>query len=93
MRAILFIVGRLEFIGSGKFMVGGRNCQDELRRGDRLWLRSAFDSKQIEVIVSEITWYNRNVEEVGSGHTAALLFSNDLAPHFRLNSELHREAA
>ena len=93
MRSVLFTVGRLEFVGSGKFMVGGRNCQDELRRGDRLTLRKGCGAEQIEVVVDGITMYNRTVTEVSHGMTAGLFFSNDLAPHFRLDSELYAEIA
>ena len=87
----MFTVGRLEFIGSGKFLVGGRNCRDELRRGDRLKLKNGCGAEHIEVVVDEITMYNRTVIEVSHGMTAGLFFSNDLAPHFRLDSELHAE--
>ena len=91
MRSVLFTVGRLEFIGSGKFLVGGRNCGDELRHGDGLKLRNGCGSEQIEVLVDEIKAYDRTATEVPSGMTAGLLFSNDLAPHFRLGSELYAE--
>jgi hypothetical protein len=91
MRSVLFTVGRLEFVGSGKFLVAGRNCSDELRRGDRLRLRNGCGSEQIEVLVDEIKAYDRTITEVGSGMTAGLFFSNDFAPHFRLGSELHAE--
>ena len=91
MRSVLFTVGRLEFIGSGKFLVGGRNCRDELRCGDRLKLKNGCGSGQIEVLVDEIEAYDRRVTEVGSGMTAGLFFSSDLAPHFRLGSELYGE--
>jgi hypothetical protein len=89
MRTVLFTVERLEFIGSGKFMVGGRNCRDELRRGDRLRLTKGCGSEEIEVQVDEITMYNRTVTDVAHSMTAGLFFSNDLAGHFRLGSELH----
>ena len=89
MRSVLFTVGRLEFVGSGKFMVGGRNCRDELRRGDRLTLAKCCGSGEIEVQVDEITMYNRSVTDVAPGMTAGLFFDNDLAGHFCLGSELH----
>ncbi len=91
MRNVLFTVGRLEHVGWGKFMVGGRNCRDELRRGDRLTLRKGCGADHIEVVVDEIRMYNRTVTQVSPGYTAGLFFSNDLAPHFRLDSELHAE--
>jgi hypothetical protein len=91
MRIVVFSVGRLEFVGSGKFLVGGRNCRDELRRGDRLRLKNGCGTEQIEVLVEEIRAYDRAVAEVASGMTAGLYFSNDLAEHFRLGSELHAE--
>ncbi len=91
MRSILFTIGRLEFIGSGKFMAAGRNCRDELRRGDRLRLAKGCGSEPIEVLVDEITMYNRTVTEVGPGLTAGLFFNNELAARFCLGSELHGE--
>lgn len=89
MRTVLFTVERLEFVGSGKFLVGGRNCRDELRCGDRLRLTKGHSSDGIEVLVEEITMYNRIVTEVAHGMTAGLFFNNDLARHFCLGSELH----
>ena len=91
MRTVVFSVGRLEFVGAGKFLVGGRNCRNELRRGDRLRLKNGCGNEQIEVLVEEIRAYDRPLTEVASGMTAGLYFSNDLAPHFRLGSELHAE--
>ncbi len=91
MRSILFTVDRLEFIGSNKIMIAGRNCGGELRRGDRLKLTNGSGSEEIEVLVDEIKAYDRIVTEVGSGMTAALFFTTDLAPHFRLGSELHAD--
>jgi len=91
MRTVLFTVERLEFVGSGKFMVGGRNCRDELHRGDRLRLSKGCGTEQIEVLVDEIKMYNRAVTEVASAMTAGLFFSNDLAAHFHLGSELHAQ--
>ncbi len=91
MRSVLFTVGRLEHVGSGKFVVGGRNCRDELRRSDRLTLRNGCGADHVEVTIDEITVYNRTVREVSHGLTAGLLFSNDLARHFRLDSELYAE--
>jgi len=91
MRSILFTVDRLEFVGSDQFMVAGRNCRDELRRGDRLSLIKGCSTEQTEVLVDQIKMYDRIVGEVAHGHTAGLLFSNNLAAHFRLGSELHGE--
>lgn len=91
MRSVSFLVGRLEFVGSGKFLVAGRNCGDELRRGDRLKLRNGCGSEQVEVIVDEIRAYDQTLTEVSSGMTAGLFFNNDLAPHFRLGAELHAQ--
>ena len=88
MRTVLFTVERLEFVGSGKFMAGGRNCRDELRRGDRLRLTRGCASETIEVQADEITMYNRTVSDVAHGMTAGLFFSNDLAGHFCLGAEL-----
>ena len=78
-------------IGSNKILVAGRNCGGELRRGDRLKLRNGSSSEEIEVLVDEIKAYDRTVTEVASGMTAALFFTPDLAPHFRLGSELHAD--
>ena len=91
MRSVVFSVGRLEFVGSGKFLVGGRNCREELRRGDRLKLKNGSEGEQIEVLVDEIKAYDRTVTEVGSGMTAALYFGAELAAHFHLGSELHAD--
>ena len=87
MRNVLFSVARLEFIGSGKFMVAGRNCRDELRRGDRLALRNGCGAEHIELDVDEITTYSRTVTEISHGMTAGSFFSNDLGSHFRMDSE------
>jgi hypothetical protein len=75
MRSVLFTVGRLEFVGSGKFLVGGRNCRDELRRGDRLKLKNGCGTDGIEVLVDEIKAYDSTVAEVASGMTAGLFLS------------------
>jgi hypothetical protein len=91
MRSVLFTVGRLEFVGSGKFLVGGRNCREELRRGDCLKLTNGCGSDQIEARVDEMKAYDRTVTAVESGMTAALFFDAELAPHFRLGSELHAD--
>jgi hypothetical protein len=91
MRSVLFTVGRLEFVGSAKFLVGGRNCREELRRGDRLKLKNGSEGNEVEVLVDEIKAYDRTVTEVESGMTAALFFGIELAPHFRLGSELHAD--
>jgi len=50
MRSDLSTVGRLEFVGSGKFMLGGRNYRDELRRGDRLTLRKGCGAEHTGVV-------------------------------------------
>ena len=84
MRSVLFTVDRLEFVGSGKFMAGGRNCRDELRCGDHLRLTKGCGSEAVEVQVDEMTMYNHAVREVGHGMTAGLYFSNDWARHFCL---------
>lgn len=73
MRSIQFTVGRLEFVDSGKFMVAGRNCRDALRRGDRLRLVNGCTSEKIEVIVDEITMYDRIVSEVDPGMNGTYL--------------------
>ncbi len=36
MRKIKFTIDKLEFVGSGRFLVGGRNCEDDLHKGDIL---------------------------------------------------------
>lgn len=90
MRRLLFTVCRLEFVGSGKFIIAGRNCRDELRQGDRLRVRSpAGEDSAVEFCLDEITLYNRTVETVDHGYTAGLLFSNELAAKVRLGDELH----
>jgi len=90
MRSVSFIIGRLEFVGSGKFLVAGRNSGDELRRGDHLRLKNG-SGEQIEVVVDKIKAYDRTLTEVPTGMTAGLFFNNDLAPHFRLGAELYAE--
>jgi len=93
MRTISFTVGRLEFVGSGKFMIAGRNCRDELRRGDRLRVNAKTGTESTaEFCVDEITFYNRTVEAVAPGHTAGLFFPVDLAAHVRLGDELHGQS-
>ena len=92
MRTLCFTVELLEFVGSGKFMIAGRNCRDQLRRGDRLRVHDKAGGKSAtEFCIDEITWYNRAVETVEHGHTAGLLFPNDLAAHVRLGDELRGE--
>ena len=89
MRTLSFTVDRIEFAGSGKFMVAGRNCQDELRRGDCLRVRDKNGAESVaEFCINEITWYGRNAKAVGSGHTAGLFFPNELAACVRLGDEL-----
>ena len=89
MRTLLFTVGRLEFVGSGKFMIAGRNCRDELRRGDRLFVRSSSDpGSEVVFCIEEITLYNRTVEAVDHGLTAGLFFPSELANKVRLGDEL-----
>jgi hypothetical protein len=88
----LLYSGTSRFIDSGKFMVAGRNCQDELRRGDRLRVRDKTGAESPEFYVDEIMFYNRPVEAVDRGHTAGLLFPNDLAAHVRLGDELRGQS-
>jgi hypothetical protein len=93
MRTLCFTVERLEFVGSGKFMIAGRNCQDELRRGDRLRVHDKTGAESTtEFCVDEITFYNRTVTTVDHVHTAGLLFPNDLAAKVRLGDELRGHA-
>jgi hypothetical protein len=93
MRTLCFIIERLEFVGSEKFMIAGRNCRDELRRGDRLHVHSKIGTQSAaEFCIDEITWYDRTVPTVDHGHTAGLLFPNDLAAHVRLGDELHGQS-
>ena len=92
-RTLLFTVERLEFVGSGKFILAGRNCRDELRRGDRLRVQDENNGKlAVEFCVDEITMYNLTVETVAPGHTAGLFFPNQLATHVRLGDKLHGQA-
>ncbi len=93
MRSILFTVGRLEFVGSDKFMAAGRNCRDELRCGDRLIISKGYGGEGYEATVDEIIMYNRSVTEVEYGMTAGLFFSNGVAAQFCLGAELHAEIA
>ncbi|GAA5133213.1 hypothetical protein GCM10023213_02580 [Prosthecobacter algae] len=89
MRTLLFTVGRLEFVGSRKFMIAGRNCRDELRRGDRLCVHNPADKgSEVVFCVEEITLYNRTVEAVDHGHTAGLFFPIELANKVCLGDEL-----
>ena len=93
MRTLCFTIERLEFVGSGRFMIAGRNCQDELRRGDRLCIYNKTGTQSAaEFCVDEITWYDRTVQAVDHGHTAGLLFPNELATHVRLEDELHGQS-
>jgi hypothetical protein len=93
MRTLLFTVDRLEFVGAGKFMIGGRNCADQLRRGDRLHVRDENNAESTPVFcVDEIIFYNRTVEVVDPGHSAGLFFPNALAPHVRLGDQLRGES-
>ena len=94
MRTIHFTVDRLEFIGSGKFMLAGRNCRDDLHKGDLLHVRSRDGAESVVVFcVDEITMYNRTVEMVPTAYTAGLFFPNSLASEVRLGDELHGQAA
>ena len=93
MRTLFCTVDRLEFVGDGKFMIGVRNCDDELRRGDRLRVRDKDGTESaVEFCVDEIMFYDRTVEVVDSGHTAGLLFSNALASHIRLGDVLYGQS-
>lgn len=93
MRTLFFTVERIEFVGSGKFMIAGRNCKDELHRGDQLIVHDETGTKStFEFCVDEITLYNRNVETVPHGHTAGLFFPNNLAIQVRLGDELRGQA-
>ena len=89
MRTLLFTVDRLEFVGDSKFMIGGRNCADQLRRGDRLHVRDEENAESTPVFcVDQIIFYGRTVEVVDPGCTAGLFCPNALAPHVRLGDEL-----
>ena len=93
MRILCFTVERLEFVGSEKFMIAGRNCQDELRRGDRLRVYNEIEQESsIEFCVDEIMWYGRTVEAVGHGHTAGLFFFNELAGYVGLGDMLRGQS-
>jgi hypothetical protein len=93
MRTLHFTIERLEFVGSGKFMITGRNCRDELRKGDRLRVQDQSATQSVaEFCVDEITWYNKTVEAIDHGHTAGLFFTNDLARHVRLGDDLHGQS-
>lgn len=74
-------------------MIAGRNCQDELRRGDRLRVYDKTGRQSAaEFCVDEITWYNRTVQTVDHGHTAGLFFPNELATYVRLGDELRGQS-
>ena len=89
MRTLFFTVERLELVEAGKFMIAGRNCGDDLQRGDRLRVHDASGlESSAEFYVDEISLYGRAVTAVAHGYTAVLLFPNDLAPHVRLGNEL-----
>ena len=84
----MFMIPKLEYIGSGKFMVGGRNCENELRKGDTLRVECESIPENIEVTIDEISMYGRTVTEVDSGLTACLLFDDNLARYFALGGKL-----
>ncbi|MES2736838.1 MAG: hypothetical protein V4672_11000 [Verrucomicrobiota bacterium] len=70
-------------------MIAGRNCGDELRRGDRLSVRDFMGKNSaVEFCIDEINFYHRTVEVVDPGHTAGLFFPNELANKVRLGDEL-----
>lgn len=93
MRTLCFTVERIEFVGAGKFMIAGRNCRDELRRGDRLRVHDKSGVRsEAEFCVDEITWYNRIVGTIDPGHTAGLFFPNELATQVRIGDELLGQA-
>ena len=94
MRMLFFTVERLKLIGAGKIMVAGRNCRDELRKGDKMHVRRNGEVVSPDVfLVDEITWYNRTVDDVPHGHTAGLFFPDSLVSLLRLDDELHGQAS
>ncbi|MFO1512506.1 MAG: hypothetical protein U1F83_06260 [Verrucomicrobiota bacterium] len=93
MRTIQFIIGKLEYVGSKKFLAAGRNCLDDLRQGDRLKVAAICGGGLIEVTVNELTMYGRQVTSVPSGLTAGLILENEMAQHFHLGTELKGEIA
>ncbi len=90
MRTISLQVGRLEFVGSGKFLAGVRNCRDDLRKGDQLHIRKNGEVAPPDAFrVDESMFFNRAVDFVSPGCTACLFFPNSLASLLRLGDELH----
>ena len=78
MRKIQFIIGHLEYVGNKKFMVAGRNCLDELRKGDVLKLINSFEDTDQLFPVAEIKMFDNPVEEVPRGFSAGIFFNNDM---------------
>ena len=88
MRSILFTISKLEFIGSGKFMVAGRNCEDDLRLGDTLTIECEQINESRKVVVTEMEMYSKPQKSIPPGFTAGLFFENSIAGHFALGGKL-----
>ena len=91
MRNLLFDIGKLELIGNGEAIVGGRCCGDRILRGDRTTSMVQLDpaqrvlnSREIVLPFDRIEAYGRTIEIIDPGMTAAVVVPIALASELRL---------
>ena len=91
MRHIKFTIGRIEAIGNGEALIGGRCCGDEIRRGDRTTFMTKNDGvqeimrRELMIIFHTIRAYDREIIVVPPGMTAGIVIPDTLAELMHLN--------
>lgn len=91
MRQIKFMIGRIESIGNGEALVGGRCCGDEIRRGDRTTFMTKTNGGQeimrrkLVIIFHTIRAYGKDIAVVSPGMTAGIVIPEPLAELMQLN--------
>ena len=97
MRHIKFSIGRIEAIGGGNALIGGRCIGDEIRKGDRTTAMVKSDGvdeimrREILIIFHTITAYGKDIEIVSPGMTAGIIIPDTLAEQMHLNWRLEGE--
>ena len=91
MRHIKFIIGRLEIIGGGNALVGGRCCGDEIRCGDHATIMTKSDGAQeimqrdLRTIFHTIQIYGRDMDSISPGLTAGIIVPDAIAEQMHIN--------
>lgn len=100
MRELLFSISKLELIGQGEALVGGRCCGDMIYQGDaatRMVLLELGErvlvSREILIQFRRIQMYGREVDRIEPGWTAGIVIPDVLAADLKLTWTLAGENA